>query len=160
MYIEGIDEIDQKILEQLSNDARMSYSEIAEKIGNISRVSVKNRIKALEDKGIIEGYKAIINPTGDPNGIKFFIDIEADPERLHEVVDSLAMFKFNRQIYTVSGESRIHVVGFAPNNATFRSYVDQVYLKIKGVRRVICYQVLVTHKDIDGGVEYERQRIQ
>ena len=160
MYIEGIEEIDKKILRLLSENARMSYSEIAEKIGGISRVSVKNRIKALEEKGVIEGYKTIINPTGDPNGIKFFIDIEADPEMLYVIVEALAVFKFNRQIYTVSGESHIHVVGFAPNNEAYSKYVDQVYLKLKGVRKITCHQVLVTHKDIDGGVEYERQRIQ
>ena len=152
MYIEGIDEIDQSILEQLEKDARMSYSEIAEKIGGISRVSVKNRIKALEERGIIAGYRTIINPTGAPNGIKFFVDIEADPEHFLEVIDSLKMFKVNRQVYTISGESMIRVVGFAPNNATYSNYVEQVYTKLKGVRRVVCHQVLVTHKDIDGGV--------
>ena len=158
MYIEGIEQIDKDILRELEENARrLSYSKIAEKVG-ISRVSVKNRIKALEEKKVIEGYKTIINPTGDPNGTKFFIDIEAEPEKFNDVVDYLAMFKFNRQIYTTSGESRIHVVGYAPNYATYKSYVDQVYRKLKGVRRITCTQALVTHKDIDGGVEYVRHK--
>ena len=157
MYIEGIEEIDKDILRLLEDNARLSYSEIAKKVG-ISRVSVKNRIKALEEKKVIEGYKTIINPTGDPNGVKFFVDIEADPEKFYEVIDKLALFKFNRQIYTVSGENRIHVVGFAPNNATYKNYVDQVYRKLKGVRRIICTQALVIHKDTDGGVEYVQHK--
>ena len=155
MYIDGIEEVDKEILKLIQDNARLSYSEIASKVG-ISRVAVKNRMKALEEKGVIEGYKTIINPTGDPNGCKFIIDIEAEPESFYDVVDVVSMFKFNRQVYTASGESRIHVIGYAPNYATYKSYVDQVFRKVKGARRIICHQLLVTHKDVDGGVEYVR----
>lgn len=54
--IEGIDEIDEKILSVIKDDARMSYSDIAEKVG-VTRVSVKNRMNLLQEKGIIQGYK-------------------------------------------------------------------------------------------------------
>ena len=122
----------------------------------VDKQKMKQRMKALEEKGVIEGYKTIINPTGDPNGCKFIIDIEAEPESFYDVVDVVSMFKFNRQVYTASGESRIHVIGYAPNYATYKSYVDQVFRKVKGARRIICHQLLVTHKDVDGGVEYVR----
>ena len=61
MYLNGLDELDQKIIQLLVKNARMSYSDIGEKIG-ISRVAVKARIQALENKGIIEEYTTIINP--------------------------------------------------------------------------------------------------
>ena len=60
MYLNGLDELDQKIIQLLVKNARMSYSDIGEKIG-ISRVAVKARIQALENKGIIEEYTTIIN---------------------------------------------------------------------------------------------------
>lgn len=157
MFIEGIDETDEAILKVIENDARLTYSEIGQQVG-ISRVAVKKRMTALEERGIIEGYKTIVNPTGDPNGVKFIIDIEAEPEKFHDVIENLAGYSFNRQIYTLSGESNIHVVGYAPNFATYKTNVDQVFRKLKGVRRISCKQVLVTHKDIDGGVEYVRYK--
>lgn len=61
MYLNGLDKLDQKIIQLLVKNARMSYSDIGEKIG-ISRVAVKARIQALENKGIIEEYTTIINP--------------------------------------------------------------------------------------------------
>lgn len=61
MYLNGLDKLDQKIIQLLVSNARMSYSDIGEKIG-ISRVAVKARIQALENKGIIEEYTTIINP--------------------------------------------------------------------------------------------------
>ena len=53
MFFDGLDELDQKILELLIQNARISYSDIGEKIG-LSRVAVRTRVQALEQKGIIE----------------------------------------------------------------------------------------------------------
>lgn len=157
MHIDGIEQIDKDILRELEKNARASYSEIAEKVG-ISRVAVKNRIKALEDKHVIEGYKTIINPMGDPEGCKFVVDIQAEPDKLNAVAEYMSMFKCNRQVYTASGESRIIVIGYAPNYETYKGYVDQFFSKISGVRRFIIQQLIVTHKDVDGGVEYVRHK--
>ena len=59
MFFDGLDELDQKILELLIQNARISYSDIGEKIG-LSRVAVRTRVQALEQKGIIEEYTTII----------------------------------------------------------------------------------------------------
>ena len=61
MYLNGLDELDQKIIQLLIENSRISYSDIGEKTG-ISRVAVKARIQALEKKGVIEEYTTIINP--------------------------------------------------------------------------------------------------
>ena len=61
MYLDGLDGLDQQIVGLLIENARISYSDIGEKIG-ISRVAVKARIQALEQKGIIEEYTTVINP--------------------------------------------------------------------------------------------------
>ena len=55
MYLSSLDKIDNAILNLLLNDARMSYSDIGNKVG-LSRVAVKNRVAAMERAGIIKGY--------------------------------------------------------------------------------------------------------
>ena len=55
MFLEGLDALDQKIVRMLIENARISYSDIGQKVG-ISRVAVKARIQALEQRGIIEEY--------------------------------------------------------------------------------------------------------
>lgn len=47
MHIEGLDALDNKILEVIKEDARLSYSEIGSRVG-LSRVAVKNRMEVLE----------------------------------------------------------------------------------------------------------------
>ena len=59
MYLDNLDELDQKIIQLLIENARISYSDIGEETG-ISRVAVKARIQAMEKKGIIEEYTTII----------------------------------------------------------------------------------------------------
>ena len=59
--IKGIDETDNKIIELLTDNARMSYSEIGERL-SISRTAVKNRIDALEKSGVIKGYTVVVDP--------------------------------------------------------------------------------------------------
>ena len=53
MFLDGMDEVDQKIVQLLIKNARMSYSEIGQQVG-ISRVAVKQRDQSLERRGIIE----------------------------------------------------------------------------------------------------------
>ena len=53
MFLDGLDELDQKIVQLLIKNARISYSELGEQVG-ISRVAVKMRVQALEKRGIIE----------------------------------------------------------------------------------------------------------
>ncbi len=46
MFLEGLDDLDQKIVQLLIENARMSYSDIGQQVG-ISRVAWKARIQAL-----------------------------------------------------------------------------------------------------------------
>lgn len=156
MNREGLDALDNEILNVLKENARATFSEIGEIVG-LSRVAVKNRIEIMEEVGIIQGYKAIINPTKIPQGVKFIIDVEIMPEWYQNVVEVLAMDKLLRQVYTVTGDCKLHAIGFAPNVTTLQSHVNHLFKNTKGIRR-LSWNILVTAiKDMDGGVEYERK---
>ncbi|MGC8973174.1 MAG: Lrp/AsnC family transcriptional regulator [Thermoproteus sp.] len=56
-----MDEIDKKLLELLQIDGKKTLQELAEAV-NRPKTTIASRIKRLEDKGYIMGYKAIVNP--------------------------------------------------------------------------------------------------
>ena len=56
------DKIDVKILEALQQNGKITNLELAERI-NLSPTACLNRVKKLEKSGVIEGYKAIIDPS-------------------------------------------------------------------------------------------------
>jgi len=55
-----LDEIDWQILEELQQDARLSFSEIARRV-NLSQPTVAERVRRLEETGVITGYHACID---------------------------------------------------------------------------------------------------
>ena len=81
MYLDGLDGLDQKIVGLLIENARISYSDIGEKVG-ISRVAVKARIQALEQRGIIEEYTTVINPQKISGAVSCYFEIETTPRCL------------------------------------------------------------------------------
>ena len=74
MFLDGLDELDRKIVKLLIQNARMSYSDIGEQIG-ISRVAVRSRVQAREQRGIIEEYTTIINPQKISGAISCYFEI-------------------------------------------------------------------------------------
>ena len=56
-----LDPIDRRILSALTENARLSIVELARRVG-LSKTPVAARVKALEDRGIILGYRAILSP--------------------------------------------------------------------------------------------------
>lgn len=56
-----IDEIDKKILTELQQDARTSYAELGRRVG-LTTPAVIERVRKLEDAGIVTGYRVEIDP--------------------------------------------------------------------------------------------------
>jgi Lrp/AsnC family transcriptional regulator for asnA, asnC and gidA len=55
------DEIDREILEILNQDARTKFTTIAKKI-NRTEGTVRNRVRRLREKGIIQGFRVVTDP--------------------------------------------------------------------------------------------------
>lgn len=56
-----IDAIDQKILRELSRDGRQSNLHLADRVG-LSPSACLRRVQALESRGVIKGYRAVLDP--------------------------------------------------------------------------------------------------
>ena len=69
-----MDITDHKILEFLQKDGRISMKDLGKIVG-LTSPAVSERVKRLEEAGVIEGYKAIVNPDALGRVIKAFIHI-------------------------------------------------------------------------------------
>ena len=56
-----LDEIDRNVLKELQQDARVSYAELGRRVG-LTTPAVIERVRKLEDAGVIVGYRAEIDP--------------------------------------------------------------------------------------------------
>ena len=149
MFLDGLDELDQKIVSLLIQNARMSYSEIGQQIG-ISRVAVKMRVQALEQKGIIEEYTTIINPQKISGAVSCYFEIETKPETLADVTKILEQNRTVTQIYRVSGMSRLHVHAVSSSNEEMEELICQTMDRLPGILSCSCNVILSRIKDIKG----------
>ena len=159
MHIEGLDELDNKILDVIKDNARLSYSEIGEKV-NVSRVCVKNRMTALEQKGIIKGYRTIIDSEAAVSeGTEFILDVEVWHDQFANALAELSGQKSIRKVYITTGDDHLHAVGIMSNKANLRLLVNRLYSE-PFFKRISYQTILSTIKDVDGGVDYAIQRHQ
>ena len=124
-----MDKLDQRILELIKDNARLSYSEIGKSVG-ISRMD------AMENAGVIRGYRTVIDEEQAQEGIRYTIDIEALPEEYPNVVKTLQADPKLEEIYSTTGECRIHCVGRSRNKSTMEAHVNYLFNHTKGIRKV------------------------
>src|SRR5690625_3446609 len=104
----SLDDIDKKILEILSDNGRISYVDLAEIVG-LSRVSVKDRIRHLQETGVIESFTVVINSEKAGKKVSAFFEVEIDPIQLQQVAKNLASNPNVASIYQMTGPSTLHM---------------------------------------------------
>ena len=149
MFLDGLDELDQNILKLLIKNARMSYSDIGQQVG-ISRVAVKMRIQALEQRGVIEEYTTVINPQKISGAVSCYFEIETLPETLAQVTELLNRNETVTQIYRVTGKNKLHVHAVASSNEEMDRLSQETVDPLPGVVSSSCNIILSRIKDIKG----------
>ena len=98
-----MDEIDDKILEKLNENARKSYREIAREL-KISLTTVSNRIKRMEDEKIIERYIPLINQEKIGYDLTAVINVKISHGKLIEVQERISNDKHVSGVYDITGD--------------------------------------------------------
>lgn len=99
-----IDEIDVQILQLLQAQGRIKRNEIAEEV-SLSVPSVSERLKKLEDRGIIEGYSAIVNPRRVGYDISAFIRVMVDGSKHYPgFVEKAGKLEEVQEVHSITGE--------------------------------------------------------
>jgi Lrp/AsnC family leucine-responsive transcriptional regulator len=75
-----LDHVDWQILELLQQNARLSYAEIGRRVG-LSSPAAAERVRRVEEAGIIQGYHARINPAKIGRPVMVFIQARVPVER-------------------------------------------------------------------------------
>jgi Lrp/AsnC family leucine-responsive transcriptional regulator len=82
-----MDVTDYRIIEILQEDGRVSMKDLGKIVG-LTSPAVSERVKRLEEAGIIQGYKAIVNPDKLGRVIKAFIHISLPSDQYEEFIEA------------------------------------------------------------------------
>jgi len=141
-----IDEIDLHILEILQEKARIPNAEVARQVG-MAPSAVLERIRKLEERGIIEGYEVRLNPEPFGGGLAAFIFIQADPSGNGQLGKRLADISGIQEVHQVAGDDGYLIKLRASNPTDLGTILREQIQPLKGVSVTRTHIVLDTFKE-------------
>lgn len=128
----GMDEIDQKLIALLRQDARLSVADLAYKLG-VSRGTVTNRMRRLEDDNIILGYTVRLRPDAAPAGIRAWMGVLVEGNQIRLVVAKLLGEPGVAALHDTNGRWDLLAELEAPSLAELSASLERIRL-IGGIR--------------------------
>lgn len=143
----NFDKIDIKIVNLLLEDGRMSASEIARRIGDISERSVRYRIERMVNEGVVK-ISAVAKPQAF--GLTTIADVWMEVESDHILAVAKKMAEFDNISYVACGigESDVSIQIVAKDTAEIYHFVTEVVRKVPGVRKTTTSIVPLILKDV------------
>ncbi|MFD2211524.1 Lrp/AsnC family transcriptional regulator [Virgibacillus halophilus] len=129
------DKIDKKLINELIEDGRISYVELAEKVG-ISRVAVKERIQALKAEGVIEKFTITVNSEKFGKQVSAFFEVDVEPKQLQLVAQNLADNRNVASIYQMTGPSTLHMHVLVEDFKKLEEFINDELYSVQGITRV------------------------
>jgi Lrp/AsnC family transcriptional regulator, regulator for asnA, asnC and gidA len=143
----NFDKIDVKIVNMLLEDGRMSASEVARRIGDISERAVRYRIDRMIDEGVIQ-ISAVVNPEAFGLTIKADVWLEVESDQILEVARKMAVFENVTYVACGIGQNDISIQLVAKDTAEIYHFITDVVRKVQGVRKTTTSIVPIILKDV------------
>ncbi|MCR9138797.1 MAG: Lrp/AsnC family transcriptional regulator [Alphaproteobacteria bacterium] len=120
-----LDALDAAIVRELSLDARITTAELARRIG-LSAPSVADRIRRLEDVGIVIGYSAVIDPACLGYGLTLLIRARPLPGEMQNMIDAIRETPQIVNCDRVSGEDCFVARAHVRDVAEMEAVIDRI----------------------------------
>lgn len=120
-----VDSINQKILHILQKNARISVTELAKHVG-LTVPAVSERIKKLEDTGIIQGYQAQVSYQLVGYQFKALITLKVFMGRLIPFLEKVTEYKEIINCYRVTGNENIILEVVFRNQKHLEDFIDRL----------------------------------
>ena len=127
-----MDVLDQQLIGLLRIDARLTVAALAHKL-KVSRGTVTNRIRGLEDEGVIVGYTVRLRPDAQPNEIHAWMSIAVEGNETRAVIASLLGEPGVAEIHDTNGRWDLLAGLRAAHLSELSSVLERVRL-IKGIQ--------------------------
>lgn len=112
---EPLDDIDRRIVAELSRDGRLSVRTLAERV-HVSRTAAHNRLQALQRRGVISGFGAQIDRKAIGLDISALVVVRIGEVPWEQIAAKLATLPFVEKVQAVSGDIDIILTVSAPDH--------------------------------------------
>ena len=140
-----IDDLDRKIVRVLNQNARKSFRDVAKEV-ETSVTAVINRVKKLEESGIIQGYIPLVEPEYFGLNLIAIIALRISKGKLLETQKKIAKDTRAVFIYDITGEWDSLIIGYFRDRQDLNDFIKNL-LSLEYVDRTVTHIVLNVVKE-------------
>ncbi|PTX54076.1 AsnC family transcriptional regulator [Litoreibacter ponti] len=144
-----LDQINEKILRELSSDGRISNLELAERVG-LSPSACLRRVQELERRGIIKGYRAVLDRSQLGAGFVAYVAVglsDHSKQRQEAFERSISRSPEVRECHNITGTIEYLLRVECADLATYKIFHTDVLGALTGVNAITSYVVMGSPKD-------------
>jgi DNA-binding Lrp family transcriptional regulator len=136
---------DEELIGLLKVNAREPVASLARKLG-VSRTTIQDRLRRLEQTGVIEGYSVRLGKAGKEPGISAIVTVFVEPRMAAEVARAMAVTPQIETLYTVSGKFDLVALVKAKTSEDMDRLLDR-FSDLRGVNDIETAVILSTKLD-------------
>ena len=144
-----LDKIDRRILRELQQDGRITFSELAKRVG-LSTSPCLERVRRMEREGVIAGYTALLNPKFLNAELIVFVQIRltrTSQDIFERFKQAAVEIEEVQECYLISGNFDYLIKARVSDMDAYRHFLGTTLLKLPGVQESTSYAVMEMVKE-------------
>lgn len=144
-----LNKIDRKILQELQRDGRITYAELARRVG-LSTSPCLERVKRMERDGIIRGYTTLLNPAYLGANLIVIVQIRlkrTSQDIFEKFKQAAVLLEEVQECYLISGNFDYLIKARVPDMDAYRDFLGSSLLSLPGVQESTSYVVMELVKE-------------
>jgi Lrp/AsnC family leucine-responsive transcriptional regulator len=144
-----LSKIDFRILDELQKNGRISYAELARRVG-LTTSPCMERVKRLEKEGIIKGYTALLDPEYLQSNLIVFVQIRLarmSHDSFEEFKEAAVAIEEVQECFLISGNFDYLIKARVSNMDHYRKFLGDTLLSLPGVQESTTLVVMEQVKD-------------
>lgn len=141
----NIDALNRKILKCLQKNARQSNAEIGRQVG-VSSPAVAERIRKMEDAGLIHGYKTVVSPFEAGYQLKAIIILRAFMGKLKPFLEKVKEYDEVLNCYRITGNENIVMEVILKNQKHLEAFIDQLIIYGETKTQIVLSHIIANNE--------------
>ena len=136
-----MDAVNHKILEALQRDARIPFTRLGKELG-MSSPAISERVKKMEDLGVIQGYRAVVDTRRLGYQLRAMITLRAFVGKLRPLLDKVPQLREVRNCYRITGTENIIMEVVLEDQSHLERFIDLLIAYGETRTHIILSQVI------------------
>lgn len=144
-----IDQINRRILRELSSDGRLPNTELADRVG-LSPSACLRRVQELERQGVISGYRAVLDPVSMGIGFVAYVTVglnDHSKEAQEGFERAVALFEEVRECHNITGTVEYLLRVEASDLVAYKRFHTDKLGTLPQVHQLVTHVVMGSPKD-------------